>query len=173
MTDIVLMSQLNQQMKAEGITNNPQELSRRYNLARRGQPTTPPPTPPELLNDIFGGPVLLWQKVIALMHEADTLEQEIIELQRQLEILEQADRCNGWTHENKSGSLYIHHASGAVCPLHGRYIKDRGRVYIGRKPEKQEAALRAITMQNVYQITTETFRDYSNRLIAIDKQLNV
>lgn len=171
MTDIMLMAQINNQMRAEGIANNPMELARRYNLARHGQPTQPPPTPAELLTDVFGGSVPLWEKVVKVMERATDLTNKIRDSERTIEILEQGDRCNGWTHINRAGSMYIHHAAGVVCPMHGRYIKDRGRVYIGRKTEKQIKAIQALAINNSYEIEIETYTHYTHQLNEIDDVL--
>lgn len=104
------------------------------------------------------------EAITAVIHRISALTTEIDQAISQTSLLESANRCNGWTHVNSAGSLYVHHKSGKPCPLHGDEIPDRGRVYIGRNPDKQQAAVDAIANQNAYEIAKKSATDSQDDL---------
>lgn len=171
MTDIQLMTRVAEEMRSEGWQQRPVEerLAEHERRYRAYLHPAPAPTLPEIVASLTGAPVEMAAGALAILQEAGQLCGEIAKWQHEVAELQPLPRCAGWSHVNKSGSMYIHHSTTDLepCPLHGSDIKDRGRVYIGRKEDRQNEAIQALANQNAWSIACGTLADYEKRLSEI------
>lgn len=144
-------------------------LRRKYQFVTEGKDAESmrPALPLEDLSDE------MIEVITAVIHRIAALTTEIDQAVSQTSLLESANRCNGWTHVNSAGSLYVHHKSGKPCPLHGAEIPDRGRVYIGRNQDKQQAAVDALANQNAYEVAMKMSTDSQHELNRLKHTLKL
>lgn len=179
MTAVALHIQIANDMRAAGIweTMTPEqrleEHQRRYRdlIMHKGIINPRPLTPAEIISGITGAAVDQAARAYAILRECARLRSEIVRQQNDVDYLKMQSRCNGWTHVNAAGSLYIHHKNGSPCPLHGDDIKDRGRVYVGRNIEKCQTAINALANYNAWHIAKQTLSDYQRDLRCIEADL--
>ncbi len=144
-------------------------MRQKYPFATEAEDAHAMPVVPELpVEDV---PENVLALVTAVLSRAAQLATECDQAHDQVALLSTTDRCNGWTHVNAAGSLYIHHKNGSPCPLHGDDIKDRGRVYVGRNIEKCQTAINALANYNAWHIAKQTLSDYQRDLGRIEADL--
>ncbi len=176
MTNITLMHRIAQEMRQEGWQDmGPQERvnehMRRYHEAMNGHDAAPPSLA-DVLAGLTGASAEDGRLAIAILERIGTLNREIDKARNEVEFLESQERCNGWTHVNAAGALYVHHSSRkGACPLHGAEIKDRGRVYVGQRHERQMAATTALANHNAWEIAKATLRDLEQSQRNIRRRL--
>ncbi|MCA9936818.1 MAG: hypothetical protein KC415_22940 [Anaerolineales bacterium] len=172
---MALHIQIAEEMKAEGWQAMPQEKrllehERRYRAAMNGDGGL---AVDDALALLTGASAKQAGLALAILKRIGQLRKEVSGQRHEVEQLEGLPRCNGWTHVNKAGALYIHHSSRSRldCPLHGADIKDRGRVYVGQNHEKQQAAIGAIANHNAWTIAKKTLADLERALRDVDAAL--
>ena len=107
---------------------------------------------------------------------------KIGDLRSALKLKEQAEqvlngrsRCNGNEHFNSKGMMYMHHADGSECPVHGRQKEGsaRGlRKYIGAKADKQQEARLLFDTHRQWQKAKQAEDTARRELETIERRLN-